>query len=275
MLIPDVTAIGAWVEAVRGVDGIVHVATDMSLSANPHEIITPIVKGVRDILRTAARGTSVKRFVLMSSNRAVSNVIIGEEVTLDASMWNESAIERAWRPAPYDKDRAWDVYAALKTQCEQEIWAFNREEKPSFVINSVLPCLVIGPTFHAKQQGSSGKWVMDFWKDPNRYAPLQGFGVSWFVDVEDTALLHIAGLTQEDVKNERLLGFADTFNFNSWVDVFRQLDPDKSWPADDPTQGKDLCRVDTTREMELLERFGRKGWTKFYDSVRRNCLESR
>ncbi|KAK9482732.1 hypothetical protein V1527DRAFT_454772 [Lipomyces starkeyi] len=100
-----------------------------------------------------------------------------------------SGTPSAWRPAPYEADRIWDVYAALKTQYEQEIWKFGREEKPSSVINSVLPCFVVGPIFHAKQPGSTGKWVMDFWKDPGYYEPLQDFGASWFVAERDRRIL--------------------------------------------------------------------------------------
>ncbi|RMJ20223.1 hypothetical protein CDV36_000102 [Fusarium kuroshium] len=169
VIIPDVTAADAWSEVVQGVDGIVHVATDMSFDADPNKVITPIVQG----------------------------------------------------------------------------------------------------------PGSTGKWVRDFWKDPGHYKDLQQFGASWYIDVEDTALLHIAALTQEDVKSERLLGFAGPFNFNSWLDVFRQLDPSKPWPDDDPSQEHNLCKVDTGREVELLKRFGQSGWTSFYESVRKNCLESR
>ncbi|KFX91782.1 hypothetical protein O988_07590 [Pseudogymnoascus sp. VKM F-3808] len=277
VLVPDVSATGAWNEAVKGVEGIVHVAADMSFGADPNKVITPMVTGVRNILRAAADSKEglVKRFVLTSSNRAALTPIFDKEFTLDTSWWNTSAVEAAWRPAPYKAERIWDVYSALKTQCEQEIWTFSRNEKHDFVINSVLPCFVTGPILHAKQQGSTGKWVTDFWNDPGHYEPLTNFGASWFVDVEDAALLHIAALTQEDVKSERLLGFADTFNFNSWVDIFRQLDPSKPWPADDPTQGHDLSRVDTRREKELLARFGQKGWTSFYSSVQKTCFESR
>ena len=276
VLVPDVTAPGAWDEVVKGVDGIVHVAGDMSFGADPNKAITPMIKGVRNLLQAAAncKEPPVKRFVFTSSNRAIYNPIFGKEFTIDSTMWNTSAVEHAWRPAPYEEDRVWDVYSALKTQCEQEIWKFAREEKPGFVLNSVLPCFVVGPIFHPKQPGSTGKWVMDFWKDPGHYEPLQHFGPSWFVDVEDTALLHIAALTQEDVKNERLLGFADTFNFNSWVSVFRQLDPSRPWPADDSAQEQDLSKAETTREVGLLKRFGQTGWTSFHDSVRKNCLES-
>lgn len=276
VLVPDATAPGAWDDVVKGVDGIVHVAGDMSFGADPNEVVTPMVKSVRSLLETAAKNTDppVKRFVFTSSNRAVLNPIFGKEFTIDADMWNDGAVKAAWRPPPYESDRIWDVYSALKTQTEQEVFKFAREDKPGFVVNSVLPCFTVGPIFHPKQPGSTGKWAMDFWKDPGHSEPLRNFGASYFVDTEDTALLHVAGLTQEDVKNERLFGFAETFNFNTWVQVFRLLDPSRPWPADDPNQQEDLSKVDDSREVELLKRFGLDGWTSFHDSVRRTCLES-
>lgn len=274
VLVPDVNAEGAWDKAIIGVQGIVHVAGDMTFGPDPNKVITPMVNGVRNLLQTAAKEKSVKRFVLTSSNRAALNPIPGKEVTVHAGLWNESAIEGAWRSPPYEADRVWDVYAALKAQVEQEIWRFAKEEKPGFITNTVLPDFVVGPILHPKQPGSTGKWVMDFWRDPGHYEPLQNFIPQWFVDVEDTALLHISALTQEDVKNERLWGFGDTFNFNSWVGVFRKLDPKKPWPVDDPNQGHDLTKIDRSREVELLKRFGKDGWTSFYDSVRKTCLET-
>ncbi|KAK9320897.1 hypothetical protein V1517DRAFT_309428 [Lipomyces orientalis] len=200
----------------------------MTFGADPNKAIT---MAVRSFLQTAAKEPSIKRFVLTSSNRAAANPTVNEDVTIDANHRNEEAVESAWPyPLRGGSHLKCHVYASLKAQCEQEIWKFNREEKPGFVINT---------------PGSSGKWVMDFWKDSGHYMPLQQFGPSWYSDTEDTALLHIAALTQEDVKNERLFGWPGTFNFNSWVDVFRQIDPSKPWPADDSAQGHDLCKVDT------------------------------
>lgn len=275
VLVPDVAAPGALDIAVKGVDGIIHAASDMTFQADPNKAITPMLKAVRGLLEAAAKEPSIKRFVLTSSNRALSPPLVNKDVTVDRSWWNEEAIKTAWAPPPYEADRIWDVYAALKTQAEQEIWKFNREEKPGFVINAVLPCFVLAPTMHPQQPGSSAKWTLDFWNDPAHSAPLQHFGASWFIDAEDTALLHLAALSQEDVKDERLFGWAGPFNFNSWVEVFRKLAPTKPWPADDAAQGHDLTKVDTTREVELLKRLGQDGWTSFYDSVRRTCLESR
>ncbi|KAL9114960.1 MAG: hypothetical protein Q9227_001203 [Pyrenula ochraceoflavens] len=275
-LVPDITVPNAYNEAVQGVDGIVHVAGDMSFSPDPNAVVTPMLKSLRGLLETAKKQPSVKRFVFTSSNQAALNRTFNKEFTIDKStFWNETAVQAAWRPPPYEPDRIWDVYSALKTQSEQELFRFAREENPHFIVNSVLPCFTIGPIIHPKQPGSTGKWVMDFWRDPAHSEPLRQFGASYHSDTEDVALLHVAGLTQEDVKGERLFAFEETFNFNGWVKVFRELAPGKGWPEEDPGQARDLSMVDTKREVELLKRFGKKGWASFYDSVKRATVEGR
>ncbi|MCJ1447778.1 MAG: hypothetical protein MMC23_008289 [Stictis urceolatum] len=275
VVLPDQNAAGAWDEVLKGVDGIAHVAGDMSFGPDPNKVITPLIKSIRNILEAAdSKGPSIKRFVLTSSNQAALNRTFGKEFMIDGSTWNEEAIERAWRPPPYEEERGWDVYSALKTQTEQELWKFGRENSPNFVLNSVLPPFTTGAIFHTEQSGSTAKLVRDLWRHPEDHAFLQGFGATYICHVEDVALLHIAALTQEDVKNQRLLGFAHSINYNSWLDIFRQLDSSKSWPSDDPNQQHDLSKIDGTTELDLLKRFGQIGWTSFYDSVRKTCLES-
>jgi hypothetical protein len=59
-----------------------------------------------------------------------------KEFTVDVDTWNEAAVKMAWAPPPYAMDRAYAVYAASKTQAEQALWKFEKEEKPGFVVNS-------------------------------------------------------------------------------------------------------------------------------------------
>ena len=274
VVVPDIAAAGVFDHYVKGCDGVAHVASDLSFKPDPNQVITPMVEGVKNILQSVTKEPSIKRFVMTSSSIAALTPQPEKEIKVDFSTWNDTSIERAWRPPPYEQERMWDVYAASKTQCERELWKFAQEQKPSFALNAVLPDFIVGPIFHAKQPGSTGRWVKAFFDDPNHYQPLQNFVPQYFVDVEDTVLLHIAALTEEDVRDERLLGFAEPFNFNSWVGAFRKIDPSKPWPADDPKQQHDLSKPNTTRALELLKRYDRNGWTPFYDSVRRNCLES-
>jgi len=276
VVLPDLNIAEAWGATLKGVDGIAHVAGDTSFGSDPNKVITPSVAGLRSLLESAnSKESSVKRFVLTSSNQAALNRTFGKEFLVNGSMWNEEAIESAWRPPPYEGERAWDVYSALKTQTEREMWTFSQEKNPKFVVNSVLPSCTIGAIFHEKQGGSTAKWVLDTFKDPANHAFLKGFGASYFCYVEDVALLHIGALTQEDVKNERLFGFGGSINFNSWLDVFRKLAPSKPWPENDPAQQHDLSKIDGKTELSILRHFGKAGWTNFDDSVRKVCLESR
>lgn len=275
LVVPDISLPGAFDGPIKGVDGIAHVAGDLSFGSDPNQVITPMLEGLRSILTSAAREPSVQRFVLTSSAIACLTPQPGKVTNVDVNTWNDSSIERAWAPAPYEAERCWDVYAALKTSVERELWKFVKEKKPGFVANAVLPDFIVGPVIHAKQNGSTGRWVKEFFDDPvNYFQPLQTFIPRYFVDVTDAALLHIAGLTQEDVQNERILAFAAPFNFNSWLGAFRKIDPTKPWPADDPNQGHDCSIVDTGRSKELLQRSGRAGFTPFFDSVQDNCLNS-
>lgn len=61
----------------------------------------------------------------------------GAVVTKDT--WNETSVKAAWVDPPYTRDRSWIVYAASKTQSEQELWKFhkdNREKRPDLVLNT-------------------------------------------------------------------------------------------------------------------------------------------
>jgi nucleoside-diphosphate-sugar epimerase len=267
VIVPDQNAPGVWDAVLKDVDGIAHVAGDVSFGPDPTKVITPSVEALRRLLEAARKEPSVKRFVFTSSDQAASNRSTTREIPINEETWNEEAIEAAWKPPPYEAERGWDVYSALKAQVEKEMWKFSQEEKPSFVVNSVLPTYTIGAIFDEQQAGSTAKWLLDFYNDPSKDGFMRGFGASYYVYVGDVALLHIGALTLEEVQNKRLLAFAGRFNFNSWLEVFRKQDPGKPWPEDDPTQALDTRRVNGETELDILRRFGKDGWTSFEDSV--------
>ncbi|KZF24892.1 putative aldehyde reductase II [Xylona heveae TC161] len=273
-VVPDLSVAGALDDLVQDVDGIAHVAADTTFGCDPNKIITPLVEAMRNILTSASKAQSIQRFVLTSSAMSAISPQPGKKIFVDSNTWNDASLEPAWAPPPYEPERAWDVYAALKMTCEREFWRFGQEQGVSFVRNSVLPDFIIGPLLYAKQTGSSNRLVKEFFDDPNVSEPLRTFIPRQYVDVKDVALLHMAALTEEDVKNERLLAHAGPFNFNSWLSAFRQIDPSKAWPADDPNQQHDCSIIDTRRSEEILKRYGQIGFTPFLDSVRSNCLDS-
>lgn len=105
-----------------------------------------------------------------------------------------------------------------------------------------------------------------------RFAPLR------YINVTNTALLHLAALLEEDVVGERLMAFAGPFNFNDTADLMEKIDADGGVVGrrrfkritDAP---KDLKTVDTERAEELLRRYEKPGFTGLEDSLK-EAIES-
>ena len=57
-------------EAVKGIDAVIHVASDTTFGDDPEQIINSVVHGVEAFLAAAKKESSVKRFVLTSSSTA-------------------------------------------------------------------------------------------------------------------------------------------------------------------------------------------------------------
>jgi nucleoside-diphosphate-sugar epimerase len=117
------------------VAGLVHTASILTFSSDPNEVVTPVVKASLNIIKAAANFPGIKRVVYTSSSMAAASPFPDKEFVVDAKTWNESSVEVAWKPPPYEPSRGFDVYGASKTQAEQALWKFMEEEKPNFVLN--------------------------------------------------------------------------------------------------------------------------------------------
>lgn len=252
-----------------------HVASDLTLNPDPNEVIPMVLSGIKNTLTAAARNPSVKRFVYTSSSAATTAPIANKKFHVDVSTWNDADVEAAWAPPPYNDDRKLAVYAASKTLAEKECWRFVREEKPAFVLNAVLPNCNIGRILSKEQPASTGGWYKKMWEGDAETLKLlrDEFPPQHYVNVTDTALLHLAALLEEDVRGERLMAFAGPFNFNDTAAVMEKIDADGYGDGsrhfgrieDAP---KDLKIVDTRRAQELLRRFGRPGFADLEVSLK-------
>ena len=227
-----------------------------------------VLSGIKNALTAAARNPSVKRFVYTSSSAAATAPIANKKFHIDVSSWNDADVEAAWAPPPYNDDRKLAVYAASKTLAEKECWRFMQEEKPAFVLNAVLPNCNIGRILSKEQPASTGGWYKKMWEGDAETLKLlrNHFPPQHYVNVTDTALLHIAALLEEDVIGEWVLALAGPFYFNDtavlmvkidaegYGDGSRQFERIKDAP-------RDLKTVDTKRAQELLRRYGRPGFT--------------
>lgn len=90
------------------------------------------------------------------------------------------------------------------------------------------------------------------------------------VNFKDTAYLHVAALLDPGVENERILAYAQPFNWNDALAVLRKMYPDKLFPANIENEPRDLSKLDNSRGASLLRAFGRPGFTGLEESVREN-----
>ena len=141
---------GAFDEAVKGIDVIMHVASPCHFDADdPNELTVPAVGGTVGILKSAyKRGESVKRIIFTSSTAAILTSQPQFRVFNDDD-WNESSIreveQKGRAAAPIDK------YRASKVHAERAAWAFMQEHKADikFDFVTIHPSWVLGPTLLA------------------------------------------------------------------------------------------------------------------------------
>ena len=280
--VADMNAAGAFGDAVKGVDGILHVAANMSMSETDVSQVEIAAKSMRDLLELAAQEPSVKRVVLTSSQAACIMPVAGVPYEITVNTWNEASLKAAHEPFNPTEDadistyigRGMNVYAARKLATEHAGFDFVKEKQPSFTFNSVVPNLNIGTIVSPVNSGyQSSMGLMEMLVRgiailPKLLAP------QWFVDVEDTALLHLGALTLDDVENERLLAFSGPFSWTEAAKIMRKNHPElESVATDIEEPDKDLGVVRNERSIEVLERMGKPGgFTSLEETVEKSTM---
>ncbi|KAJ0276642.1 hypothetical protein COL154_006466 [Colletotrichum chrysophilum] len=225
----------AWVEDLmerdnpKGVSAVIHVASPVSLSPDPESVIPSSINGAMNALKAANRSPTVKRFVLTSSSVAAALPKPGQKgEEVTTTSWNIESVAVAWGK-PHPH-QAWHVYAASKIEAERAVWKFYNQDK------SCRPDLVVN-TEH-------------------------------FVDVEDTARLHVACAVLPEVQGERVFAWAEPFNFDAVLDILRSEFPNKNF-VENFHNYRDLSTAEKakSRAAQLLRRMGRDGFTSLGESV--------
>jgi nucleoside-diphosphate-sugar epimerase len=138
--VPDFLADGAFDDAVRDVDYILHLASpiptpELAVDVKKH-ILDPAIKGTVGMLQSAAKSKSVKRVVITSSvvilDRKPGNSIIGPD--------DLAAIPDADK-VPADE---WIAYRASKRLAYHAAETFMASKQPTFDLVNILPSYVQG-----------------------------------------------------------------------------------------------------------------------------------
>ncbi|KAK5129956.1 hypothetical protein LTR08_002673 [Meristemomyces frigidus] len=264
---------GSLDEAVKGCAGVIHVASNISFSADANVVVNEAIAFTNSALESAAQEASVKRFVSTSSGVAVLQPgdRLNERFDITPDTWNEKAVKIAWAPPPYEADRGVWTYAASKVQAEQAVWKFMKERKPHFVANTVLTGLVEGAPVDVGKQGypTSLGFFNALWHGNDAWKVM---GPAYMVDAKDNALLHVAALLHPDYKQERVFAYAHVFNWTTTIAMLKKAYPEHQFPDPPENEGEDLTTVTARPRAEaLLKWFGRPGWRPEEESLREIC----
>ena len=187
----DLSSDEGWAEAVAGCEYVLHVAspTLRDGGASEAEMVSAAVGGVLRVLR-AARDAKVRRVVLTSASGAVA---YGHPRKQTRPYTEEDWTNVDSREvAPYQKS---------KTLAERAAWQFIAEEGGGLEFSVVNPAAVIGPVL-GKDDPPSLRIVRGLLRGDFPATP--PFGTGW-VDIRDTAELHLLAMTHPAANGERFL----------------------------------------------------------------------
>ncbi|TFY58422.1 hypothetical protein EVG20_g8159 [Dentipellis fragilis] len=226
IVVPDITAEGAFDEAVKGVDLVEHTASPFHFNVKtPDDLIIPAVQGTTSILNSILKhGQGVKRVVLTASTACVQKP--GQTPPngkWDESSWNEPAVREVEEKGAAASPVA--AYQASKTLAEKAAWAFVKQHASSInwdlaVLN---PPFVYGPPIHEVASASKlNTSMLDFFNNVVRGAKSDAELASVsgsMVDVRDLALAHVAAAQKSAAGGERTIISAAPYYWQEILDL--------------------------------------------------------
>ena len=143
-IVPDVASPGAFNDAVKDVDGVIHTASPFAVQVedNERDLLQPAIKGTTEIIQAVQTyAPQVKRIVITSSFASILDTSLG-----DRPGYNYT--EADWNPISYDEAKTADgptAYCASKNFAERAAWDFVKEKNPNFTLATICPPMVYGP----------------------------------------------------------------------------------------------------------------------------------
>ena len=96
------------------------------------------------------------------------------------------------------------------------------------------------------------------------------------MDAEDVALIHVAGLVNQTVQNERLFAFGRPFTWKAITEVFQRDFPNQEF-SNEPLAHADwtgsLEIEPASRAEELLKEMGKLSWSTLEATLKENVLD--
>lgn len=119
---------------------VVYVSTPVIFGTDTTKVVDPLVRGTINTLKAAAEA-GIKRYVYLSSSKAVESCVYNVPHKISVDTFNREAIRLASEeePAEFSLERAVAVFGASRATSELAFWSWVKENNPPFVANCVVP----------------------------------------------------------------------------------------------------------------------------------------
>jgi nucleoside-diphosphate-sugar epimerase len=191
-IVPDLTIPGAFDEAVKGVHGILHLATPINFwLGTQKEVIDPAVNGSLLLLESAKKfgGPQLHSFIYISSLVAMLDPKNEADHEYTSESWNTTVLSEL-QEVTDEKIPFKIIYPASKVLAEQAVFRFQAEEDVSFGVCSILPGVVSGPpVMLPKKADDLNGTIKPIWKvlSGEIVEVPEKVGSGTYVDVRDLA----------------------------------------------------------------------------------------
>ncbi|KAL6904085.1 hypothetical protein GGI43DRAFT_310182 [Trichoderma evansii] len=226
VVVPDITVPGAYDEAVKGVDYIVHVASPLASNAPPgadHDtyLIQPAIQGTVGILESANKTTGIKRVVITGS---ILSIVTPQQLGSGQYINEESRTPTIHGPF----ENLFNAYGASKSAAFNKAKEFIAEKKPPFDLIHIFPLFVLGrdeTVTDAEQivKGTNNMLMGPLLGTP-RPTPIAGAPVH----VDDVARLHVLSLDPKVEGNQDFLAGShhlEQFDWRKSADIIKKHFP--------------------------------------------------
>jgi nucleoside-diphosphate-sugar epimerase len=141
--------------------------------------------------------------------------------------------------------------------------------QPHFAFNTVLPDYVAGPAANPTPGNYSTHTFLNqvFQGDANSYAVAFMKPASRFVDVRDTADVHLAALTESHLDGQRLWAAPHKFTIDDILAAWREAFPDRKILPDFKFEGQPDINIDDEQSTALLKAFKGADWYSLKETV--------
>ncbi|KAK0713688.1 hypothetical protein B0T26DRAFT_742245 [Lasiosphaeria miniovina] len=240
--VADITAAGAFDEAVQGVDAVAHIAAPVALNFDdPEPVMTAAIEGIKRILESAHATPSVKSFVFMSSVVAILSPKEGDEIVYTEADWNTASLDTLAEQGKNTPGHI--IYYASKTAAEQALWAFRDKQHPKFSVTALNPCFVTGPPVVVPKSPSGINFTSRTIWDVLAGVPLAEAGLAGlfhgFVDVRDVGRMVAFSVAHpEKTDGERFLLASHYGPAQSIADILRRQYPERAAIIHEGTPGE-------------------------------------